>query len=217
MGLNSGGSSNRTYLSISDGKIAKRVPEGTAGSIKCNSKDGTKVWYEQRFASLSGYIVDVFKRVSEQGYGDQLCVVLKDGDEEYQIQMPWSSRYSSGFFLSMPNIDAGKEITLSPWSKEIDGKKRTMLYLRHGQEDIKWAWTRETPGDLPEMKQIKVKGQIVWDDSERQEFFEKYLETTFKPTISAAHGMKKAEKFMQKLDSMAKDESLEPQDDDLPF
>ena len=131
--------------------------------------------------------------------------------------MPWSSRYSSGFFLSMPNIDAGKEITLSPWSKEIDGKKRTMLYLRHGQEDIKWAWTRETPGDLPEMKQIKVKGQIVWDDSERQEFFEKYLEEKFKPSINAAHGMKKAEKFMQKLDSMAKDESLEPQDDDLPF
>lgn len=216
MGLNSGGSSNRTYLSISDGKIAKRVPEGTAGSIKCNSKDGTKVWYEQRFASLSGYIVDVFKRVSEQGYGDQLCVVLKDGDEEYQIQMPWSSRYSSGFFLSMPNIDAGKEITLSPWSKEIDGKKKTMLYLRHGQEDIKWFWTKDNPGYMPEMKQIKVKGQIVWDDSERQEFFERYLETTFKPTISAAAGMKKAQKFIQDLDAKA-NESVEQSEDDLPF
>ena len=44
MGLNQGGSSNRTYLSISNGKIAKRVPEGTAGAIKCNSKDGTKVF-----------------------------------------------------------------------------------------------------------------------------------------------------------------------------
>ena len=212
MGLNSGGSSNRTYLSISDGKIAKRVPEGTSGAIKCNSKDGTKVWYEQRFSSLSGYITDVFKRVSEQGYGDQLCIVLKDGEEEYQIQMPWSSRYSSGFFLSMPNIDAGKEITLSPWAKEIDGKKKTMLYLRHGQEDIKWFWTRETPGDMPEMKQIKVKGQVVWDDSERQEFFEKYLEEKFKPSISAADGMKKAEKFMQKLDAKGKN-NLEPNDE----
>ena len=110
MGLNQEGSSNRTYLSISDGKIARRVPEGTAGSIKCNSKDGTSVWYEQRFASLSGHITDVFKRVSEKGYGDQLCIVLKDGGEEYQIQMPWSSRYSSGFFLCMPNITQERKL-----------------------------------------------------------------------------------------------------------
>lgn len=210
MGLNQGGSSNRTYLSISDGKIAKRVPEGTAGSIKCMSKDGTKVWYEVRYSSLSGYITDAFKRVSEQGYGDQLCLVLKDGEEEYQIQMPWSSRYSSGFFLSMPNIDAGKEITLTPWAKEIDGKKKTMLYLRHGQEDIKWAWTKDNPGNMPEMKQVKVKGQVVWDDSDRQEFFEKHLNDIFLPQI-------KAVRTINKLDSKATEYVEHPGDDDLPF
>jgi len=207
MGLNQGGSSNRTYLSISEGKIAKRVPEGTANSVKCNSKDGTKVWYEQRFASLSGRITDVFKRISEQGYGDQLCVVLNDNGEEYQIQMPWSSRYSSGFFLCMPNIDAGKEITLSPWSKQIDGKTKTMLYLRHGQEDIKWGWTKDNPGNMPEMKQIKVKGQVVWDDSERQEFFEKYLNEMFLPKIKASGAV-------EKLDSYS---TSEEEDTGLPF
>ena len=211
MGLNQGGSSNRTYLSIAGGKIAKRVPEGTAGSIKCMSKDGTKIWYEERYASLSGYITDAFKRVSEQGYGDQLCIVLKDGDKEYQIQMPWSSRYSSGFFLSMPNIDAGKEITLTPWSKEIDGKTRTMLYLRHGQEDIKWGWTKDNPGNMPEMKQIKVKGQVVWDDTERQEFFEKHLNDIFLPQVKAVNSVKK-------LDSYAAPQVVEdPDDDGLPF
>ena len=210
MGLNQGGSSNRTYLSIAGGKIAKRVPEGTAGSIKCMSKDGTKIWYEERYTSLSGYITDVFKRVSEQGYGDQLCVVLKDGGNEYQIQMPWSSRYSSGFFLSMPNIDPAKEITLTPWSKEVDGKTRTMLYLRQGQEDIKWAWTKDNPGNMPEMKQIKVKGQVVWDDSERQEFFEKYLNDMFLPKVKSTSVLKDA---VEKLDSYVDDEN----DSGLPF
>jgi hypothetical protein len=209
MGLNQGGSSNRTYLSIAGGKIAKRVPEGTAGSIKCMSKDGTKIWYEERYTSLSGYITDVFKRVSEQGYGDQLCIVLKDQDSEYQIQMPWSSRYSSGFFMCMPNIDAGKEVTLTPWSKEVDGKTRTMLYLRQGQEDIKWAWTKDNPGNMPEMKQVKVKGQVVWDDSERQEFFEKHLNDIFLPQVKSVSTIKK-------LDSHAT-EYVEHPGDDLPF
>ncbi len=110
----------------------------------------------------------------------------------------------------MPNIDAGKEITLSPWSKQIDGKTKTMLYLRHGQEDIKWGWTKDNPGNMPEMKQIKVKGQVVWDDSERQEFFEKHLNDIFLPQVKAVGSVKK-------LDSYAAPAPVEDPGDDLPF
>lgn len=214
MGLNQGGSSSRTFLSISDGKIAKRVQEGEAGAIKCFSKDGTKSWYEQRFSSVSGRITDVFKRVSDKGYGSQLCIVLKDGNEEFQVQMPWSSRYSSGFFLCMPNIDPSKELTLSPWAKEIDGTKKTMLYLRQGSGDnVEWAWTRENPGEMPDMKQMKVKGNIVWDDTDRQEFFEKYLNDVFIPKVKNS-----ADSFSSNTNnSEAASVSMEDDEDGLPF
>jgi hypothetical protein len=63
---------------------------------------------------------------------------------------------------------------------------------------------------MPEMKQIKVKGQVVWDDSERQEFFEKHLNDIFIPQIKAVSSVKK-------LDSYAAPAVEDPNDDGLPF
>jgi hypothetical protein len=85
-----------------------------------------------------------------------------------------------------------------------------MLYLRHGQEDIKWGWTKDNPGNMPEMKQIKVKGQVVWDDTERQEFFEKHLNDIFLPQVKAVGSVKK-------LDSYAAPAVEDLDDDGLPF
>jgi hypothetical protein len=50
------------------------------------------------------------------------------------------------------------------------------------------------------MVQITVKGQKVWDDTERQEFYEKYLVDVFVP----------------KLNGVTVEETSTP-DDDLPF
>jgi hypothetical protein len=60
------------------------------------------------------------------------------------------------------------------------------------------------------MKQIKVKGQVVWDDSERQEFFEKHLNDIFIPQIKAVSAVKK-------LDSHAPSLPNDFDDDGLPF
>ena len=71
--------------------------------------------------------------------------------------------------------------------KEIDGKKKTMLYLRHEgeQDNIQWHWTKENPQGLPEMKKIRVKGTDVWDDTDRQDFFEAYLNDAFIKKLGA--------------------------------
>lgn len=214
MGLDTGGSSNRKYLSISDGRIAIKADASEPGVVKKMSKDGTREWFEKQYPSVTGFIVSVFKRTSDQGYGDQLCIVLQDGSDQFQVQMPWSSRYSSGFFLTMPNIDLSKPVTLSPWAKEIDGKKKTMLYVRQGQENVEWAWTREDPKGMPELKQIKVKGQLVWDDSERQEFFEAYLKDQFLPYLQTYH----AENAPASVPAAGRPATTSGDpDDDLPF
>ena len=101
----------------------------------------------------------------------------------------------------MPNIDVTKHIEFAPWMKEIDGKKKTMLYLKHeGEKDnIAWYWTKENPQGLPDMKKIRVKGTDVWDDSERQDYFENYMNET----------------FSKKLETPTKQEVSNS--DDLPF
>jgi hypothetical protein len=73
--------------------------------------------------------------------------------------------------------------------------KKTMLYLSYADskgkdgksENIPWAYTKDEPNGLPPMVQVKVKGQIVWDDSDRQEFFEGIMNNVLNARIAAMH------------------------------
>jgi len=213
MGLNSSGSNTSVnYLSISDGKIAKRVKTEEPGTVKCTSKDGSKTWWEHRYDSVSGKITGVRKKDSDMGFGSKLQIEITDGIDKFVLEMPWSSRYSSGFFLCMPNIETSKNVVFNPWMKVIDGTKKTMLYLKYenSNENIKHYWTKDEPNGLPQMQKLRVKGQDVWDDSERQDYFEKYLNEKFIPSLGMSH-QQVAESYVAKLDAKANEE------DDLPF
>lgn len=188
MGLNEGGG-NRTYLKISDGRISKRVPEGTKGAIECFNKDKTKTWWEARYPSVTGRVADIKKRTTE--WGVDLCLTIDDGRELFELQMPWSSGYSSGFFCCMPNIDFTGPVTFTPWMKIVDDKKKTALYITNGEaaigkDNVEWYWTKNTPYDCPPMKKVMFKGKESWDDTERQEFFEKFIEEIVMPQLKAA-------------------------------
>lgn len=184
MGLNTEGGS-RTYLKISEGRIAKKVEQGTAGAVEYTSKEG-KVSYELRFPSVTGRITHIEKRVGT--YGTDLQITLNDGQEEFLLQMPWSSKYSSGFFLTMPNINFNRQVTFSPWMKVVNDVKKTALYLTNEgeKENCKWFWTKESPGDCPQMEQITFKGALQWDDSKRQAYFYKYLNEKVIPKLGSA-------------------------------
>jgi hypothetical protein len=192
MGFNSGGG-QKTYLKISDGKISVKVNEGTENAVKCTNKDGSKTWWERRYPSFTGKITGIRKRVTD--WGADLCIDIDDVGEEYELQMPWSSGYSSGFFLAMPNIKFDNEVTFSPWMKVVDDKKKTSLFIHNfGEKDsVKWAWTKDAPGDLPPMVQLKVKGKDVWDDTERQEYFEKYIAEKINPKLGVTAPVAKYE------------------------
>jgi hypothetical protein len=226
MGLETGGS-QKTYLSISDGKIAQRVIEGTDGAIKKTNKDGTKIFFEKHYPAISGYLRGAAKRTTD--WGDKLQLDIEDGGVMYALEMPWSSRYSSGFFTCIPNIDVSKKIRFSPYMKVVNegGKetKKTMLYLSYADskgadgksENIPWAFTKDAPNGLPEMVQIKVKGQMVWDDSSRQEFFENLMNNDLIPRIHAAQSGVKI--TTEKPAPINNPETSDIEDDsgDLPF
>lgn len=189
MGLNQGGA-GRTYLTISSGKIAKKVKKGEPGfegSIPCSNKEGNRNWNEIRYTSVSGYLQDVKKRTTE--YGEDLCLVVRDGSEVFELQMPYRSRYANGFFFAMPNIDVNKEITFTPWMKEVtnnQGKqvKKTMLYLKQGgDQNVDWFFTLENPNGMPDLKEYVIKGQTTYDDTDRMNFFEKHLNGEFLPRL----------------------------------
>lgn len=195
MGLNEGGG-HKTYLTISEGRIAKRVSEDEPRAIRCTNKEGSRTWFERRYPSITGMITDV--RIKNTQWGDDLCVTIEDG-ESFELQMKLDSKYAKGFLLCMPSIDLSRPVTFTPWMKEVsqDGKmiKKTNLYLSHGPNDedrIEWYWTREEPKGLPDLNMVKLKGKDVFDDTERMDFLKAHLEHTFKKRIIEATGGPKA-------------------------
>lgn len=170
-----------TYLTIMGGKFCKRVPEGTPGAIERTNKLG-KVVHEVFYDQFTGTLVGVNIQ-EDTGYGKSWSFTFNDGDSMYFIQMPYSSSNATAFLKMLKNIDVTKPFTMNPSQKEVDGKKQTSLFIKQDGENIKHAYTKENPNGMPDMEQITVKGQEVWDDSKRIAFLEAMVKKDIIPQL----------------------------------
>jgi hypothetical protein len=172
------------YLSIQSGKIAHRVTEATSTS-KSRTLDTGKVIHEELYDSLEGRITGIsFK---DGDYGQQLLIQVESDGQRATLQMPLSSSPASGFLKALPNINSTELVKFSPKMQEVDGKRKTSLFLSQAGKGVKWFWTKDTPGDLPSMKKIKVKGKETWDDSEQIEYLMAYVKDKFLPKLAGGN------------------------------
>jgi hypothetical protein len=172
------------YLSIQSGKIAHRVTEATSTS-KSRTLDDGKVIHEELYDSLEGKITGIsFK---DGNFGQQLLIQVEADGQRATLQMPLSSSPASGFLKALPNINPTELVKFSPKMQEVDGKRKTSLFLSQGGKGVKWFWTKDNPGELPSMKKIKVKGKETWDDSEQIEYLMAYVKDKFLPKLSGGN------------------------------
>jgi hypothetical protein len=171
MGLNST-SNSVTYLSVQNGKVAKRVQEPTAASKSRTVESTGKVIHEELFDSITGNMTAISTR--DGNFGKELQITLAD-DRPYILQLKLSSGPASSFLRALPNVDLTKPVTLIPKIEMKGDVKRTSVIIAQGGKGVKWAFTKDAPGDLPPMRQIKVKGKDVWDDSDQLAYFEKMI------------------------------------------
>jgi hypothetical protein len=164
------------YLTISDGKICRRVQSPTATSKERQTKDG-KLIHEEQYHGWSGKITDIQTRQTD--YGKEWNVTIEDGDTKASLQMKYSSGYASAFLKTLPNVDLSKDVQLMPKSETTDGKTKTTMFIKQDGKAIKWAYTKDNPNGLPSMKKIKVKGVDVWDDSDMMEYLESMVKSKF--------------------------------------
>ena len=138
--------SKTIYLSVSDGALVRQHPQAIDGVTKERiTKTGKLVW-EERFKDLTGMIIGVDTR--ENDYGKQLTVKFKDGDEWYQISMPYSSRYSSSFLKALPNVDLTQSVRFMPWAmpdKSDNTKTVTGITMYQGKDKIAPKFTKDNP------------------------------------------------------------------------
>jgi hypothetical protein len=182
-------SSNTIYLSVADGNLVRSFREATSESTQRVTKNG-KLVHEEKYKDLTAKLIGA--ETKENDFGKQWCLKFKDGEDNYIVNMPYSSRYSASFFKALPNIDLTKLVKFMPWSmtdKQDATKKVTGItcYQNDGNGMVKIppAFTKDNPNGLPEMKQIKVKGKITWDDSDMTDFLENVAKECFAKIAAA--------------------------------
>jgi hypothetical protein len=79
-----------------------------------------------------------------------------------------------------------ERVRFAPHMKIENDKKKVTLFLQQGGKALKHAYTKDEPNGLPQMKQIKVKGVMQWDDTEMMEFLENMVNTTILPKLKKA-------------------------------
>lgn len=198
------------YITILGGKFCQRVAEGTPGATQRTNKLGKTVW-EKYYDSFTGSLVGI--KTTDGSYGKSWVFSFKDSGEVYHLQLSYSNSFATAFLKMLPNIDLTKEMKVSPAVKEVDGKNRSSLFINQDGQTIKHAYTKENPNGMPDMEEVTVKGEKVWDDSKRLEFLQAMVVRDILPKLNSAEvGESKAES----LEEFANDMKADPTEED-PF
>jgi hypothetical protein len=179
MGLNQS-QSKGVFLSITNGKLVRQFASATEKSVSRVNKMGREV-HEEFYDSLTGYLIGIKTKESE--YGKSWVLILKDNDISYNLEMKYSSGYSTSFLKAIPNANLSEAITLSP-KLIVDGeKKQSVLFISQNGKGLKHYWTKDNPRDLPPMVKVKVRGVDTWDDTDRMDYLENYINVSILPKI----------------------------------
>lgn len=175
---------NAIFLTISNGKICKRVQSPTAISKERVNKNGKTV-HEEYYKGWKGHITAIAVR-EHQEFGKFWNVTLTDEQGDAILQMNYSSGYATAFLKLLPNVDLSSDVVITPNLKIEGDKKKTSLFITQHGIALKHFYTRDNPNGLPELKKIKVKGKETWDDSDMVEFLENMVNTEIVPKLPKA-------------------------------
>lgn len=172
MGL-SNTSGGITYLNLKEGKFARKNANGDI----------------ELFDAVDGKITSVEFQDDEYNGTKfrKLKLILEDEGQKYLVQVRTDSGYFRGLTNSVATGDVSQPVKLTPSSKIGDnGKPQTTIFVSQNGKALKWKWTKDNPGELPELEKVKVKGQMVYDNSKQLEFFEKFWRSLLVTTTATA-------------------------------
>lgn len=184
MGLNERNDSNKTYLSIIGGQLARRFEEhqeinGKVVTVEREIKDDDgnliKTKIERYYESIDGIISSAVVN-SEGDFGSRLVLDMVDGGEIFVVQISLESNYGRSFMLKCPNIDYTKPVTIRPYSFEDkdSGKKQAGITVYQAGEwendKVPSKWTKDEPGDMPPWEFTEIGGKKKWNSDKQTQF-----------------------------------------------
>lgn len=208
--------SSNIFFTIYDGKFVQRVQEGTLGAKSRINKIGKEV-HEVFHDSFTGKIVNI-RTTDSPDYGKSWYFDL-EGDKDkkiYSLQLPYSNSFATALLKILPNVNLDEVMTLSPSVKMIDGKNRSTMFVNQNGNAIKHAYTKDAPNGMPDMVEITVKGQKVWDDTDRIEFLHAMVQRDILPKLNSRNTLSSSHEGVEENASVDNDHlTIDP--DDIPF
>ena len=173
------------FITILGGKFCQKVPEGTQGAVTRTNKLGKTVT-EKFYDSFTGKLVGI--KTQEGTYGKSWIFSFQDSGDIYHLQLSYSNSFATAFLKMLPNVDLTKEMKVQPSVKEVDGKNKSSLFINQNGQSVKHAYTKDAPNGLPPMVQVTVKGEKIWDDTDRIEFLYQMVMDTIVPRLAGYTG-----------------------------
>lgn len=129
------------------------------------------------FTNIEGTITKVeFNAEEYQGKNFEVAkFTLVDGEDRFILQLRTDSGYFRGLCNSLKTGNPVERVTISPNSKEKDGKQQTTCFVKQYGKVLKHAFTLANMGDLPQVKSVVFKGQKQWDGTEQIEYWKNWL------------------------------------------
>lgn len=193
-----GNGTQSKWFSIREGLLVETFKTPQEGAKERLNKKNALV-YEFFYKDVTGVIVEIEKRSHE--FGEDLQVKLKDEEGYYNIQMPFSSRYAASLLMALENTAKGNPLTLRPYHfKDQANKTVAGIALTQYGNKVAKKYTKETPHGIPSMVQIKVKGVMQWDSSQRDEWlYNKALDFMKSAEVFSQPPVQDAEDFNEEI------------------
>ncbi len=125
--------------------------------------------------SFSGRLKSVQTKVSEYKKDgkvveskEKVDLYVADGDETYLLSLNYNIA-SRGLFNRILNLESFENLEINCWR---DKNNYNVLTLRQNGQSVKGKYTRD---DVPAAKEVKLRGQVVRDYQEIDDFFKENL------------------------------------------
>lgn len=103
----------------------------------------------------------------------KFTLTLIDGGEVVKFSAKSSSGYGQQILKKLPNCDFSKPVKINLTYDEAT-KKSGALLTQNGNQVFQ-LWTKEKPGDLPQLEKVVFKGKEQWDGTKQNAWLEDYI------------------------------------------
>ena len=182
MGALGNSGDGRIFLNTFKGKFTQRANEQTTGAVKRTNKNNVEVW-EMQFNTIEDCFLQKIEKHDSKDFGFQWNIYLSHAksDETFKLSLPYSGRMTMGLFLRLPNIDISKGMTFVLHYFEKDNK--SALVIHQFGSKVEMFWTKDNPGDLPQLEETMRDGKNAWDPAKRMAYLEQYLDQKIHPNL----------------------------------